>query len=113
MSTPITIEELTILVHKLYAEIENLKVEVGNLKKENTNLREELSIYKNKKNSNNSHVPPSQDQNRPLKNKSLREKTDRKPGGQPGHEGKTLEFLDTVDAVIKHTPNFCNCCGHA
>ena len=70
MSTPITIEELTILVHKLYSEIENLKIEVDNLKKENSNLREELSIYKNKKNSNNSHVPPSQDQNRPLKNKS-------------------------------------------
>jgi transposase len=111
LSTPNTIEELTVLVHQLFAEIAALKSEVVLLKHENAKLKEELSIYKNKKNSNNSHVPPSQDPHRAIKNKSLREQTDRKPGGQPGHEGKTLEFTDTVDAIIKHTPNYCKCCG--
>lgn len=72
----------------------------------------ELAIYKNKKNSNNSHVPPSQDQNRPKKNQSLREKTGRKPGGQVGHEGTTLEFNTTIDQVIEHLPNYCNSCGN-
>jgi transposase len=111
LSAPNTIEELTDLVHKLFAEVVDLKREVIKLKQDNSKLQEELSIYKNQKNSNNSHVPPSQDPNRKIKNKSLREKTERKPGGQPGHEGKTLEFSDTVDVTIKHTPNYCKCCG--
>jgi hypothetical protein len=34
-------------------------------------LEAELAIYKNKKDSNNSHIPPSQDQNRPRKNQTL------------------------------------------
>lgn len=111
LSTPNTIEELTILVHKLFAEVADLKSEVVNLKQDNTKLQAELLIYKNKKNSNNSHVPPSQDLHRAFKNKSLREKTERKPGGQPGHEGRTLEFSDTADVIIKHSPNYCKCCG--
>ena len=111
MSIPNTIEELTVLVHELFAEVTALKSEVVKLKQVNATLQEELSIYKNKKNSNNSHVAPSQDPHRAFKNKSLREKTERKAGGQPGHEGKTLEFLDTVDVTIKHTPNYCKCCG--
>jgi len=49
-------------------------------------LEEEPSKYKNRKNSDNSHLPPSNDGNRRLKNQSLREKSDKKPGGQPGHE---------------------------
>lgn len=75
-------------------------------------LEEELSKYRNRKNSNNSHLPPSKDENRPLKNQSLREKSDKKPGGQPGHEGKTLEFSDRADKIVKHSPTFCNCCGN-
>lgn len=111
MSTATTIEELKVLILKLNCEVDNLKNEVAQLKQENSKLKEELSLYKNQKNSNNSHVPPSQDPNRLIKNRSLREKTDRKPGGQPGHEGKTLEFSNTVDVILKHTPNYCKCCG--
>ncbi len=91
LSTPNTIRELTVLVHELFAVIADLKSEVVKLKQDKTILQEELSIYKNKKNSNISHIPPSQDLHRAFKNKSLREKTERKPGGQPGHEGRTLE----------------------
>ncbi len=76
------------------------------------NLGTEINLLKNKKNSNNSHIPPSKDENRVKKNQSLREKTDRKVGGQPGHEGTTLECSNDVDEVIKHSPAFCNGCGH-
>lgn len=76
------------------------------------NLEKEIALLKNKKNSNNSHLPPSKDENRVKKNQSLREKTDRKPGGQPGHEGTTLECSDKIDEVIKHSPGFCSCCGN-
>lgn len=76
------------------------------------NLETEIALLKNKKNSNNSHIPPSKDENRVKKNQSLREKTDRKPGGQPGHEGTTLACSNEVDEVIKHSPGFCSCCGN-
>jgi len=72
----------------------------------------ELAVLKNKKNSNNSHTPPSKDENRVKKNQSLRKPTDLKIGGQPGHEGKTLECRSVVDEVVKHSPNFCNGCGN-
>ena len=76
------------------------------------NLEAEIALLKNKKNSNNSHIPPSKDENRVKKNQSLREKTDRKAGGQLGHEGTTLECSAEIDEFIKHSPFFCNCCGN-
>ena len=76
------------------------------------NLEAEVALLKNIKNSNNSHIPPSKDENRTKKNQSLREKTDRKAGGHPGHEGTTLECSNEVDEVIKHSPGFCSCCGN-
>lgn len=81
-------------------------------------LQAEVAILKNnvpppvKKNSNNSHLPPSQDQNRPQKNQSLREPTDRKPGGQPGHQGTTLQCRTQVDETIRHSPGQCGSCGN-
>jgi len=44
-----------------------------NKKKENIELKERLAKYENPKNSRNSSVPPSKDENRPFKTKSLRE----------------------------------------
>ena len=70
-----------------------------------------MTVYKNRKNSNNSSIPPSKDENRPLRNQSLREKSGKKVGGQPGHDGKTLECSSVIDTIIEHMPQFCNCCG--
>lgn len=61
------------------------------------------------KNSSNSGKPPSSDGLK-KKTKSLRVKTDKKPGGQPGHQGKTLLAVDTPDIVIVHTPKQCQNC---
>ena len=47
-------------------------------------------------NSNNSSKPPSSDQNRKKTSKS---KSDKKPGGQKGHIGKTLKKVETPDKV--------------
>jgi transposase len=76
-------------------------------------LKERISVLENKKNSNNSHIPPTQDQNRPKKNQSLREPTDRKVGGQLGHEGSTLECSKVIDSVVKHSPIKCSNCGNS
>ena len=74
-------------------------------------LERELARYTTRKDSNNSSLPPSKDENRAPRTKSLREKGSRKAGGQPGHEGKTLEMTDTPDAIIEHHACFCKECG--
>ena len=99
------------LIETLIEEIKNLTHTVNQLVEENTSLKLKLLSYKNKKNSNNSHTPPSKDENRPKKNQSLREQTDKKIGGQPGHEGTTLECSATPDCIIEHKPIYCSCCS--
>jgi len=47
-------------------------------------------------NSTNSSKPPSSDPNRKKRSKN---KTDKKPGGQKGHIGKTLEKVDDPDEI--------------
>jgi transposase len=104
LAMQVTIEELLLIIKKQQALIEQLQAKVSS-------LEYELAIIKNLKNSNNSHMPPSKDENRPARNQSLRKSSGKKPGGQPGHEGKTLEFSTKVNKVIQHIPAFCNCCG--
>ena len=99
------------LIEQLFVEIKALKERMLVLEKENTFLREKLSKYENPKNSRNSSVPPSKDENRPPKTKSLREQSDRKVGGQKGHEGNTLKMTQTPDEIITYTPDFCGKCG--
>jgi transposase len=97
---------------ELLAVIEKQQLMINELCAKVSRLEEELAFIKNRKNSNNSHIPPSKDENRPKKNQSLREKTLKKQGGQPGHEGKTLELSSQVDKVVKYAPSYCSCCGN-
>ncbi|VAW18303.1 hypothetical protein MNBD_BACTEROID03-2213, partial [hydrothermal vent metagenome] len=53
------------LISKLFLRLEKLE-------RENIILRERLSKYETSKNSRNSSIAPSQDENRPKKNQSLR-----------------------------------------
>lgn len=78
-----------------------------------TQLKEQLSKYEIKKNSRNSSIPPSKDENRPKRTSSLREPTGRKPGGQPGHKGTTLKMSETPDEIKEYIPEYCNCCGRS
>ena len=95
------------LIEQLFKEIKELKERMVVLENENALLREKLSRYENSKNSRNSSVPPSKDENRPLKTKSLCEPTSRKVGGQKGHVGNTLKMTDSPDKIIEHIPPFC------
>jgi transposase len=74
-------------------------------------LERELERHTTRKDSNNSSLPPSKDENRNPRTSSLREKGNRKAGGQPGHEGKTLEMTETPDKIIEHHACFCPECG--
>lgn len=104
------VELLTKRVGQIEQEHAKLKQEYTGLKAENLKLKERLSKYETLKNSNNSSVPPSKDENRP-KRKSLREKTGCRPGGQPGRKGNTLRMVETPDVIEKYIPDYCSCCG--
>ncbi len=99
-----TFEQLLKLVEKLQSEIKMLR-------KENADLKEKLKIYKNPKNSRNSSIPPSKDENGVKRTNSLRKKSGLKPGGQKGHAGKTLKMSKIPDIIKNLSPDFCNNCG--
>jgi transposase len=64
------------------------------------------------KNSRNSSKPPSSDGlDKPApKPKSLRKRSGRKPGGQDGHQGRTLEQVAKADREVAHEPECCAGC---
>jgi len=105
------ITELLIKVGGLTRLIEVQAEEISALKSENTQLRERLSRLGNPKNSRNSSMPPSKDENRPKKNQSLRGRSGKRPGGQPGHKGSTLEMRADPDVVVELRPEYCRNCG--
>ena len=65
-------------------------------------------------NSSNSGKPPSSDgMKKPARVASLRERLNKKPGGQKGHEGETLRQSADPDAIVDHFPSICSGCGGA
>jgi transposase len=60
-------------------------------------------------NSRNSSRPPSTDRAEQPKPKSLRKRSGRKSGGQPGHPGRTLQSSPTPQHVQIHPLRECEC----
>lgn len=110
MSDLISIEKDNI-ISELLARLCRLEERVLELERENSTLRERISKRENPKNSSNSSMAPSQDGNRPKRNQSLRRPSGRKPGGQPGHKGNTLEMTSAPDRTIELMPKYCRNCG--
>ena len=66
-----------------------------------------------RQNSRNSNWPSSRDKGRKKKGKpNLRQKSDKKTGGQPGHEGHSLPFSEGPDKIERHRPEKCEQCDH-
>jgi transposase len=62
------------------------------------------------KDSHNSSKPPSTDKGHTPNPKSLRAKSNKPNGGQPGHEGSTLQRVDHPDHTITHhLKGICEC----
>jgi len=86
----------------------SLEEQLRNSQAENLELKGRLAL-----NSTNSGKPPSSDGLEKPAPRSLRAKTGRKPGGQPGHPGHTLKQVKTVDHTKIHPLQVCTCgrCG--
>jgi transposase len=61
-------------------------------------------------NSSNSHKPPSGDGYDKPSPKSQRKRHKRKSGGQPGHNGTTLQMVAKPDRIIRHLVTQCRRC---
>jgi hypothetical protein len=111
MSENPTIGQLFEIITQLQAEVKELKKENASLHATVNDLMDRNSKLQNRKNSNNSSIPPSKDENRPRRTKSLRKPSGRKPGGQKGRKGSTLEMSAEPGVVIDHKPGTCAQCG--
>lgn len=104
--------------------MDELRREIERLKQENQELRDLLQQVTERlvaaeetikqlrqqlgQNSRNSKWPSSRDKGRRKpKPKSLRRQTERKAGGEEGHEGHTLKFNAEPDVIETHRPQQC------
>src|SRR3990170_1552978 len=92
-----------------------LLMRVGELVEANRALEARVAELEQRLNrsSRNSSLPPSQDPPsappRPQKPAS-----GRRPGGQPGHQGRSRPLLplERVDQLVEHSPERCRTCAH-
>ncbi len=107
---PKTLEEAQAIIDSLCPLVQltrDLQLQIVALQERIQDLESQL-----KKNSKNSSKPPSSDglKKPPNKTKSLRVKSGKKAGGQPGHKGHCLAPHPEPDHVIIRSPTNClNC----
>ena len=104
----------------LSAKVDRLTADFAALKAENTALRAECQTLRERvqtleeqvaKDSHNSHKPPSAGGLAKPRPMSLRPKSERSSGGQPGHTGHTLRMSDHPDRTLRHAVERCAGCG--
>jgi transposase len=101
-------------LREILEQNEQLTKQNEELSKQNEELSKQIKKLKSQlsQNSRNSSKPPSSDglKKPKPKPKSLRKKSGRKPGGQKGHQGKTLCMVEKPDYTITYTVDQCQCC---
>ncbi|MCA1849741.1 MAG: IS66 family transposase zinc-finger binding domain-containing protein, partial [Acidobacteria bacterium] len=95
-------------VRRLELKVRELNGELKEARKQ-TRLAREAHLAHLMKDSRNSSLPPSTDRRK--RTRSLRERSGRKPGGQVGHPGSTLEFVEQPDRLVIYAPQSCYLCG--
>jgi transposase len=100
------LQEENAMLRALVDELLPLKKQVEELSAKATQLQDRQA-----KDSHNSHMPPSSDRFvAQKKTKSLRKKSNKKQGAQPGHEGNTLSQVADPDQVISYHVQNCSTC---
>ena len=99
------IDQLQARIKKLQDEISDLQHRNFQLQRRNQELEAQLT-----KDSHNSSRPPSTDLPARKKTKSLRTRSGKRPGGQPGHPGHTRPFTTQPNRVVLHQPPQCRHC---
>jgi hypothetical protein len=97
-----------------YAELEGLVAEQAARIAELEALVAELRARLDQNSRNSSKPPASDGYAKPVadrQNRSLRRRSGRKQGGQPGHAGHHLERREDPDLTIVHPVEVCECCG--
>ena len=106
---------LAALVVSLRGDLVVALEELARVRDDLARARERIAELEDRlaKTSRNSSKPPSSDGlgKPPPKPRSLRKKSGRKPGGQDGHEGKTLTQVAKPDHEVVHEPARCGGCG--
>ena len=100
-------DEFAALVAEQARMIDELRGRVAALEAENAELTRRLGM-----DSTHSSKPPSSDSpfTKPAPT-SLRRKSGRKPGGQPGHPGSRLALVDDPTERRRHEPGPCTGCS--
>ena len=94
-------------ISDLTEKYDRLLGEYADLKARHTEYEHRLN-----KTSRNSHKPPSTDGlAKPKASGKKKPKNSRQSGGQPGHDGATLNRSDRVDHIEDHYPSVCAGCG--
>lgn len=103
-----TLEEAQSIIDALWVLCRQMKEEITQLKERVKTLEERVN-----KNSSNSSKPPSSDGLQKPNPKSLRGKSGKKRGGQPGHKRSVLEKHPEPDKVIYHAIKQCEYCDQS
>lgn len=105
---------------ELLERLARMEARIGGLERENAGLRQENAVLRAEnadlrarlgQDSSNSSRPPSADGLGKPAPKSLRGRSGRRPGGQPGHEGRTLRQVTDPHVRVVHEPAGCGSCG--
>jgi transposase len=95
------------LILQQQAQITELQTQISTLLANQAEMAARLN-----KNSRNSHKPPSSDgYKKPVSKPAFPRNKGRKPGGQPGHKGKTLEICEQPDHFNEILPDVCIGCN--
>jgi len=101
------------VIKKLQARVKRLRHQLEHQQCLSHQLRLRLSELGSAvgKDSHNSSLPPSTDPPAARRTRSLRRRTGRRVGAQPGHRGSTRRRQPRPDQVVTHRPAECRGCG--